>query len=97
MKFVTPPTASAPYTADAPPVMVSTRSMSADGIPLMSVTISGLIGTMRLPSTRTKLRFGPKPRSEIDAMPTELTGVICTSPSLVTGEAAGLYCGIWFR
>jgi hypothetical protein len=30
--LTTPASASAPYTADAPPVMVSTRSMAADGI-----------------------------------------------------------------
>ena len=90
MKFVTPPTASAPYTAEAPPVIVSTRSISAEGIALMSVTISELIGTRRLPSTKTRLRLGPKPRSDIDAIPTEFTGVICTSPWLVVGVAAGL-------
>jgi hypothetical protein len=56
----------------------------------MSVTISELIGTSRLPSTKTRLRFGQKPRSEIEAIPTEFTGVICTSPWLVVGEDAGL-------
>ncbi len=97
MKFVTPPTASAPYTAEAPPVIVSTRWTSAEGIELTSVTIRALIGTVRLPLTSTRLRFGPKPRSEIDAIPTELTGVICTSPCEVVGDAAGLYSGSWFR
>ena len=36
MKFTTPATASAPYTAEAPPVSTSTRSISAAGIWLMS-------------------------------------------------------------
>jgi hypothetical protein len=71
-------------------VIVSTRAISAEGMELMSVTINELMGTGRLPSTKTKLRLGPKPRSEIDAMPTEFTGVICTSPCAVVGEAAGL-------
>ena len=61
------------------------------------MTISALIGVVRLPFTSTKLRFAPRPRSEIDAMPTEFTGVICTSPCDVVGEAAGLYSGSWFR
>ena len=61
------------------------------------MTISALIGVVRLPFTSTKLRFGPRPRSEIDAMPTEFTGVICTSPCDVVGDAAGLYSGSWFR
>ena len=36
MKFTTPPTASAPYTDEAPPVSSSTRSTSAVGTMLMS-------------------------------------------------------------
>ena len=65
----------------------------------MSTTISALVGTARRPSTSTRLRLAPRPRSEIEAIPTELIDEICTSefvPSMV-GVAAGLYAGSWFR
>ena len=62
MKFTTPATASAPYTDEAPPVIVSTRAMAADGIVLMLTAIEALIGIARRPSSSTKFRFGPRPR-----------------------------------
>ena len=90
MKFVTPDMASAPYTADAPPEMISTRRIIDEGMVLMSTTISALVGIARRPSTSTRPRFGPKPRSETVETPTEFTAEICTSSLVVTGDAAGL-------
>lgn len=71
-------------------------------MPLMSTTMRALVGTARRPSISARLRFGPKPRSEMDAIPTELTAEICTSvlppePPFTVGEAAGLNAGSWFR
>jgi len=62
MKFTTPATASAPYTDEAPPVIVSMRAMAADGIVLMLTAIEALIGIARRPSSSTKFRFEPRPR-----------------------------------
>ena len=75
--------------------MISTRLIIDDGTLLRSTTISALVGVARRPSTSTRPRFGPKPRSEIEAIPTELTAEICTSvllpvPPLTVGEPAGL-------
>ena len=44
MKFTTPAMASAPYTAEAPPVIVSTRSIAADGIELVSTSSAAFAG-----------------------------------------------------
>src|SRR3569833_3627841 len=82
--------------------MISTRLIIDEGMPFTSTTISALVGVARRPSTSTRLRLGPKPRSEIDAIPTEFTAEICTSellpePPFTLGEAAGLYDGSWFR
>ncbi len=77
--------------------MISTRLMSAEGMPLMSVTMSALIGVGRWPSTSTRLLFGPAPRSDTEEIPTEFTAEICTSPCVVVGDAAGLNSGSWFR
>ncbi len=94
--------ASAPYTAEAPPEMISTRLIIDDGMPLTSTTISALFGTARRPSMRVRVRFAPRPRSETAEIPTELTAEICTSellpgPFRIVGEAAGLNAGSWFR
>src|SRR6185369_14580863 len=62
MKLTTPATASAPYTDEAPPVIVSMRAMAADGIVLMLTAIDALIGIARWPSSSTRLRFAPRPR-----------------------------------
>ncbi len=72
--------------------MISTLRIIEEGMLLTSTTISALVGVARRPSTSVRLRLGPKPRSEIDAIPTELIEEICTSelvPSEV-GVAAGL-------
>ena len=57
-KFTTPASASAPYTAEAPPVIVSTRSIAADGIVFKSTTSEAFAGCARRPSTSTSVRFG---------------------------------------
>src|SRR5512139_1999073 len=99
MKLDTPPMASAPYVADAPPEMISIFLIIDDWMLFTSTTISALVGTARRPSMSTRLRLAPKPRNEIDAMPTEFTDEICTSEFVASevGVAAGLYAGIWFR
>ncbi len=96
MKLTTPPTASAPYTADAPPEMTSTREMADEGIEFTSTTIVGLIGIPRLPLISTRFRFGPRPRRLTVAAPTVLVAVFCTSP-VVNWVTAGTNCGILFR
>ena len=87
---MTPPRASAPYTAEAPPVMISTRSIIEEGMPLISVTINALTGVVRCPSTSTRLRFAPKPRREMVEIPTVFTAEGCTSEFSVVGVRAGL-------
>ena len=49
MKLSAPEIASEPYTAEAPPVTMSMRSISAVGIIEVSTSPSSLNGTMRLP------------------------------------------------
>ena len=55
--------------SDAPPVIVSTRSMASEGMVLMSTTSEALPGVARRPSSKTRLRFAPRPRSETVAPP----------------------------
>ena len=62
MKLTTPEMASEPYTADEPPVTVSTRFTSAAGIVLTSVVKSGPVMAKRRPFTSTRLRVGPRLR-----------------------------------
>ena len=81
MKLTTPATASAPYTADAPPVTRSTRSSSETGTLLVSTTAFRLAGTKRLLLNSTSVRLDPMPRRSIDAMPVE--------PLLTLGPMAG--------
>ena len=70
--------------------MISTRSIIDDGMLSMFVTINALTGVVRWPSTSTRLRLGPKPRSEMVEMPTVLTAEGCTSKLVVVGVCAGL-------
>ena len=62
MKLTTPPTASEPYDAEAPPVTTSTRLISSCGNWLTSVTPVTLAPTTRWPSSRVRVRIGPRPR-----------------------------------
>ena len=95
MKFTTPAIASAPYTDDAPPVIVSTRATAADGIELMLIAPSAFTGMPRRPSISTRLRFAPRPRRlKVDA-PGVFVALACTSV-VVNGVTAGTNCGIWF-
>src|SRR5690606_10641241 len=61
MKLTTPAIASAPYTDEAPPVIVSTRAIAADGIVLMLTAPDALTGMPRRPSSSARLRFAPRP------------------------------------
>ena len=61
--------ASEPYTAEAPPVMMSTRSTSAVGMIEVSTRPLKLYGVRRLPSIRIRLRCAPRPRRLIVAAP----------------------------
>lgn len=49
--------------------MISTLSMSAEGMMLRSGTPSPLAGIRRLPSSSTSVEVGPSPRSEMLACP----------------------------
>ena len=73
MKFTTPATASAPYTADAPVVSTSTRSTAASGIALTSTKFSEPFAkddtAMRRPFTSVSVDDVPRPRSEMPAWP----------------------------
>ena len=73
--------ASAPYTAEAPPVTKSTRLNSASGITLVSTDPSKLNGVTRRPLINTSERFEPKPRRSMVAPPPE--------PLLVPGPMPG--------
>ena len=69
MKLTTPPTASEPYEAEAPPVTTSTRWTSSCGKRLMSGTPVMLAGTTRWPSSSVRVRMVPRPRSENELRP----------------------------
>ncbi len=69
MKLTTPPTASEPYDAEAPPVTTSTRSISNCGNRLMSGTPVTLAPTTRCPSSSVSVRIVPSPRSEKELSP----------------------------
>ena len=62
MKFTTPLTASAPYTAEAPPVTISTRSVSPVGSSVISTPPVRIDGATRWPSRSTSVRLTPRPR-----------------------------------
>ena len=61
-KLTTPAMASEPYTAEAPPVTTSTRSMRPAGMVPMSTTPELDEAGTRSPSTRIRVRCGPRPR-----------------------------------
>ena len=96
MKLTTPPTASAPYTAEAPPEITSTRWMAPEGIEFVSTTIVGLTGIARRPLMSTRFRFAPRPRKLTVDAPTVFVAVCCTSP-VVNCVTAGTNCGSRFR
>ncbi len=93
-KLTTPASASAPYTADAPPVIVSTRSMAAEGIVFKSTISAAFAGCARRPSTSTSVRFAPIPRRFTLAIPSDAVGPLaCPESNCVP---SGTNCGIWF-
>ena len=63
LKLTTPATASEPYTADAPPVTISTRWISEGGMTFTSTTPLPFAGTRRRPSSRTSVEVVPSPRN----------------------------------
>src|SRR5678816_3878235 len=74
MKLTTPATASAPYTAEAPPVSTSTRCTRAEGMKFTSEprpdgVEAGSPGTRRRPSISTRGRATPRPRRFRVAVP----------------------------
>src|SRR5258708_30415919 len=76
MKLTTPATASAPYTAEAPPVRMSTRSTSEVGTKFRSAATAeidevGLPPISRRPSISTRVRAEPRPRRLTVAVPLE--------------------------
>ena len=84
---MTPAMASEPYTAEAPPVTTSTRSIRPAGMVPMSTTPEVDEAGTRSPSTRIRVRCGPRPRRsrvEKDSPPwlfdtRVLPGMICGS------------------
>ncbi len=82
MKLTTPAIASEPYTAEAPPVTTSTRSISAGGMLFRSTTPSVLAPTMRRPLTSTRVREGPRPRRSTVAVP--VPGLLLDAPNVPT-------------
>ena len=98
MKLTTPVTASAPYTADAPPVSTSTRSTSFIGIEPTSTEAEPCTPpTWRRPLTRTSVLLEPRPRRLRTFAPSakpesiELSDVVDESKagtSLTTSEIA---------
>ena len=98
MKFTTPATASAPYTAEAPPVMTSTLSIIADGMVLMSTTSAALAGWVRRPSTSTRLRLVPRPRRlAVEMPPCGWRWAARRRSCLAIMFWSGVNCGSWFR
>ncbi len=79
MKLTTPATASAPYTAEAPPVRTSTRSTRGVGMKFRSAATAevlvsdavGLPACRRRPSISTTVRTAPRPRRLTVAVPCE--------------------------
>ena len=75
-KFTTPATASDPYAAEAPPVTMSTPSMSACGMAFVSTGPSRIPETKRLPSTSVSVRCAPRPRRSSMFLPALATFVV---------------------
>ena len=70
MTLITPDTASEPYIADAPPVIISTRSIRAAGIVDKSTVASpGVPATWRLPLIKTNVLDEPKRRKSAELVP----------------------------
>ena len=69
--LTTPATASEPYTADAPSLSTSMRSIAASGIVFKSTAESAPVPefTILRPFTKTKVRLMPSPRKLIRAAP----------------------------
>ena len=87
MMFTTPATASEPYTAEAPSLSTSMRSMMDVGMVLRSTEMpfapSSTLEVMRRPLSSTKVRTAPMPRSEICMVPPPplFTWVVCAPPA----------------
>src|SRR5690606_3749678 len=75
LKFVTPPSASAPYTAEPPPVMISTLSIAAAGIAFVSITSVECTGGPRRPAPTPRGRCAPRPPRFTVEAPGELAAL----------------------
>ena len=90
LKLTTPDMASEPYTADAPPVMVSTPERMNCGIRLTSTTAFALDNGKRRPSSNTRFRVSPRPRRLSEARPASATAPTVLDVWPCTN------CGNWF-
>ena len=93
LKLTTPPIASEPYTAEAPPVMISTFSIREAGIVFKSTTPDWLAGTQRRPLTITKVREVPKPRKSTVAVPSPGLFELGPNEGKVEGNSAS-FCSM---
>ncbi len=84
MMLTTPPMASEPYTAEAPSLSTSIRSMAATGIEFRSTESLAPFppGTNRRPLSSTSVRAGPRPRraTRVAPLPPLLTWVLMALP-----------------
>lgn len=93
IKLTTPATASAPYTAEAPPVTTSTRSMSVAGTKFRSGAVllglpEGVPMCRRRPSISTRVRLARRPRRSTVAVP--------VAPLEMAEPWEANTCGSWF-
>ena len=82
--LTTPAMASEPYTAEAPSLRISRRSMAAAGIEFRSTELFAPVppGTKRRPLRSTRVRFAPRPRrlTRVEPSPPLLTEVLIALP-----------------
>lgn len=97
MTLTTRATASAPYTAEVPPVTISIRSISDVGMLFRSTSEvppepfrPDREPTWRLPSTRVRVRYSPRPRRLAKLTPAPLM-----KRAFVDGPMSFWVCGSW--
>ena len=91
MKLTTPVTASAPYTADAPPVSTSTDLINLTGIePTSTAAEPADPPTWRRPLTKVRVRFAPKPRKFRMFAPSEKLAESIELSAVVDENRAGI-------
>lgn len=91
MKLTTPATASAPYTALAPPVSTSTRSTRIRGMePISTADVPCNPPTWRRPSTSTSVRSTPRPRRLSRLAPSTPDSTDCSAVTEDNSEGRSL-------